>query len=112
MNDNIVQLDNNLQPEQTAYDTVFSALMNYSVPELKKMFTEVLAHKRQSIKSKLKVGTKVYVLQQMQGEPFRTPGIIERVNIKRCVVQIGGRLYNVPMTQIEIADDHEHYPHA
>ena len=112
MNDKVIQLDNNLQPEQTAYDTVFSALLNYSVPELKAMFTDVLAHKRHSLKSKLKVGDKVYVLQQMHGEPFRTPGIIERVNIKRCVVQINGRLYNVPMTQLEIADDHEHYPHA
>ena len=54
MNDKVIQLDNNPQPEQTAYDTVFSALLNFSTPELKKMFTEVLAHKRQDIKSKLK----------------------------------------------------------
>ena len=112
MTDNIIQLDNNLQPEQTAYETVFSALMNFSVPELKRMFTEVLAHKRQSVKSKLKVGTKVYILQHMRGEPFRTPGVIERVNIKRCIVNMDGRLYDVPMTNIEIAADHEHYPHA
>jgi len=108
MTNNIIQLDNNLQPEQTAYDTVFSALMNYSVPELKKMFTEVLAHKRQSIKSQLKVGTKVYVLSK----DYRKPGVINRVNIKRCIVEIDGKLWDVPLQNIEIATDHEYYPHA
>lgn len=120
MNDKVIQLDNNPQPEQTAYDTVFSALLNFSVPELKKMFTEVLENKRQSIKSKLKVGTKVYIIHRKNreyarkgfDEAYRTPGVIERVNIKRCVVKIGDRLYDVPMTSIEIADDHEFYPHA
>ena len=120
MNDKVVQLDNNPQPEQTAYDTVFSALLNFSTPELKKMFTEVLAHKRQSIKSKLKPGSKIYVVHTEPGEnasrgidlAYRTPGVIERVNIKRCIVKINGRSYDVPMTNIEIADDHEFYPHA
>jgi len=121
MNDKVIALDNNPQPEQTAYDTVFSALLNYSVPELNKMFVEVLAHKRRNIKSKLKVGTKVYVLDKFQGndgkEMYRIPGTIERINIKRCLVRLGGQhdnkqVYDVPLTNIEIADDHEFYPHA
>ncbi len=44
------------------------------------------------------VGDKVYVVQKTK----RTEGRITKINKVKCVVDMRGRLYNVPMSMLEL----------
>ena len=50
-------------------------------------------------KSTLCVGSKVNVVQKTK----KTPGVITKMNIKRALVDMSGRLYNVPFSMLELA---------
>ena len=50
-------------------------------------------------KSVLNVGSKVNVVQKTK----KTPGIIIKMNIKKAIVDMSGRLYNVPFSMLELA---------
>ena len=50
-------------------------------------------------KSSLSVGANVFVVQKTK----RTPGVITKMNIKKAVVDMSGRLYNVPFSMLELA---------
>jgi hypothetical protein len=50
-------------------------------------------------KATLNVGDNVWVVQKTK----RTPGVIEKVNIKRAIVDMQGSSYNVPLSMIEVA---------
>ena len=50
-------------------------------------------------KSSLSVGANVFVDQKTK----RTPGVITKMNIKKAVVDMSGRLYNVPFSMLELA---------
>ena len=45
-----------------------------------------------------RVGDEVYVVQKTK----RTPGKITKINMKKCVVDMRGRSYNVPMAMLEL----------
>ena len=45
-----------------------------------------------------KVGDEVYVVQKTK----KTPGIITKINVKKCLVDMNGRSYRVPMAMIEL----------
>ena len=49
-------------------------------------------------KSSLCVGAKVYVVQKTK----KTPGVITKMNIKKAIVDMNGRLYNVPFAMLEL----------
>ena len=49
-------------------------------------------------KSVLSVGAKVWVVQKTK----RTKGTITKINQKKCVVDMRGRLFNVPMSMLEL----------
>ena len=50
-------------------------------------------------KSTLTVGSEVWVVQKTK----RTSGVITKMNIKKAVVDMSGRLYNVPFSMLELA---------
>ena len=50
-------------------------------------------------KSVLTVGANVFVVQKTK----KTPGVIEKVNQTRAIVNMKGRSYNVPFTMLEAA---------
>ena len=50
-------------------------------------------------KTTLSVGSEVWVVQKTK----RTPGVITKMNIKKAVVDMSGRLYNVPFSMLELA---------
>jgi hypothetical protein len=50
-------------------------------------------------KSSLSVGSNVFVVQKTK----RTPGVITKMNIKKAIVDMSGRLYNVPFSMLELA---------
>ena len=50
-------------------------------------------------KATLSVGQKVFVVQKTK----KTPGIITKINHTKCVVDMLGRSYRVPMSMLEAA---------
>ena len=46
----------------------------------------------------LSVGDEVYVVQKTK----KTPGRITKINVKKCLVDMNGRSYRVPMAMIEL----------
>ena len=44
------------------------------------------------------VGDEVYVVQKTK----KTPGRITKINVKKCLVDMNGRSYRVPMAMIEL----------
>ena len=51
------------------------------------------------IKSTLKVGSKVNIVQKTK----KTPGVITKIMNSKCLVDLYGKIYRVPMTMLEVA---------
>ena len=51
------------------------------------------------IKSVMKVGLKVNVVQKTK----KTSGIITKIMQSKCLVDLSGRVYRVPMSMLEVA---------
>ena len=49
------------------------------------------------VKSMMRVGMKVNVVQKTK----KTPGTITKINQSKCLVDIAGRIYTVPMSMLE-----------
>jgi hypothetical protein len=64
---------------------------------------EVIAFSRNVIemkaKSEISVGSEVFVVQKTK----KTLGIVEKVNVKKAIVNMNGSRYNVPLTMLEVA---------
>ena len=54
---------------------------------------------KQKVRSEMTVGTKVNVVQKTK----KTPGVITKIMDTRCLVDLSGRIYRVPMTMLEVA---------
>jgi len=50
-------------------------------------------------KSSLGVGSKVWVVQKTK----KTEGIVTKMNIKKALVDMRGRIYSVPFSMLELA---------
>ena len=70
-----------------------------SLSELNELSTFISECKTMLGKSALSVGSKVNVVQKTK----KTPGVITKMNIKRALVDMSGRLYNVPFSMLELA---------
>ena len=53
---------------------------------------------KNKVKSELKVGSEVYIVQKTK----KTPGIITKIMQSRCLVKMRDMTYRVPMTMIEL----------
>ena len=54
---------------------------------------------KNKIKSTLKVGMNVFIVQKTK----KTPGVITKINQKKCLVKTGMTTYQVPMSMLEAA---------
>ena len=54
-------------------------------------------------KSALTVGANVFVVQKTK----KTPGVVEKINQTRAIVNMKGRSYNVPFSMLENLNDYQ-----
>ena len=73
--------------------------MGLTLTELNQVLDMVYDVKTLKAKSVLTVGANVFVVQKTK----KTPGVIEKVNQTRAIVNMKGRSYNVPFSMLEAA---------
>ena len=74
-------------------------LMGLSLTELNQVLDMVYDIKTLKAKSVLTVGANVFVVQKTK----KTPGVIEKINQTRAIVNMKGRRYTVPFSMLEAA---------
>ena len=72
---------------------------NFSTSELQSLMSYTRTVQETQTKATLNVGDDVWVVQKTK----RTAGTITKVNVKRAIVNMQGRSYNVPLSMIEAA---------
>ena len=70
-----------------------------SLSELNELSSFINDCKTMLGKSALCVGSKVNVVQKTK----KTPGVITKMNIKKALVDMRGRIYSVPFAMLELA---------
>ena len=83
----------------TKLSKINDQLMVLSLTELNQILDMVYDIKTLKAKSVLTVGANVFVVQKTK----KTPGVIEKVNQTRAIVNMKGRSYNVPFSMLEAA---------
>ena len=83
----------------TKLSKINDQLMGLSLTELNQVIDTVYDIKTLKAKSVLTVGANVFVVQKTK----KTPGVIEKVNQTRAIVNMKGRSYNVPFSMLEAA---------
>ena len=83
----------------TKLSKINDQLMGLSLTELNQVIDMVYDIKTLKAKSVLTVGANVFVAQKTK----KTPGVIEKVNQTRAIVNMKGRSYNVPFSMLEAA---------
>ena len=76
-----------------------AGIQQMSLTELNELSSFISDVKVMNAKSSLSVGQKVFVVQKTK----KTPGVITKINQSRCVVDMLGRSYRVPMSMLEAA---------
>ena len=74
-------------------------LMGLSVSELSQVSRMIDSIKTLKSKSSLFVGQNVFVVQKTK----KTPGVVEKINQTRAIVNMKGRRYTVPFSMLEAA---------
>jgi hypothetical protein len=74
-------------------------LMSMNLTELNNVISVINDIKVLKAKTALSVGANVFVVQKTK----KTPGIIEKINQTRAIVNMKGRSYNVPFAMLEAA---------
>ena len=83
----------------TKLSKINDQLMGLSLTELNQVLDMVYDIKTLKAKSVLTVGANVFVVQKTK----KTPGVIEKVNQTRAIVNMKRRSYNVPFSMLEAA---------
>ena len=83
----------------TKLSKINDQLMGLSLTELNQVLDMVYDVKTLKAKSVLSVGANVFVVQKTK----KTPGVIEKINQTRAIVNMKGRSYNVPFSMLEAA---------
>mgnify|MGYP001584919001 FL=1 len=71
---------------------------SFSVDELNNLMAFIRSVQTDQAKDSISVGDNVWVVQKTK----RTPGVVTKVNIKKAVVDMRGRTYNVPLSMLEV----------
>jgi len=74
-------------------------LFSMSIEDLnntKALIADIIKNK---IKSVMKVGMKVNVVQKTK----KTPGVITKIMQSKCLVDLNGKIYRVQMSMLEVA---------
>tara|TARA_R110002153_G_scaffold131002_1_gene279872 strand:- start:65 stop:322 length:258 start_codon:yes stop_codon:yes gene_type:complete len=80
-------------------NTFNNKLFSMSIEDLnntKDLIVDIIKNK---VKSVMKVGMKVNVVQKTK----KTPGVITKIMQSKCLVDLSGRVYRVPMSMLEVA---------
>ena len=83
----------------TTIPLIKAGIQQLSLTELNELSSFISDVKVMNAKSSLSVGQKVFVVQKTK----KTPGVITKINQSRCVVDMLGRSYRVPMSMLEAA---------
>ena len=78
---------------------VKSEIQKMNLAQLNELSAFINDCKVLSAKATLKVGLKVNVVQKTK----KTPGVITKINQSKCLVDMLGRIYRVPMSMLEAA---------
>jgi len=78
---------------------VKSEIQKMNLSQLNELSAFINDCKVLNAKATLKVGQKVNVVQKTK----KTPGIITKINQSKCLVDMLGRIYRVPMSMLEAA---------
>ena len=78
---------------------VTDQLMGLTISELTQVQSLIQEVKTMKAKSALTVGANVFVVQKTK----KTPGVVEKINQTREIVNMKGRSYNVPFSMLEAA---------
>ena len=76
-----------------------AGIQQLSLSELNELSSFISDVKVINAKASLSVGQKVFVVQKTK----KTPGVITKINQSKCVVDMSGRSYRVPMSMLEAA---------
>ena len=76
---------------------VTDQLMGLTISELTQVQSLIQEVKTMKAKSALTVGANVFVVQKTK----KTPGVVEKINQTRAIVNMKGRSYNVPFSMLE-----------
>ena len=79
--------------------TMMEQLDNMSISQLNDTKDIIDVMIKNKVKNQMKVGMKVNVVQKTK----KTPGVITRIMQSKCLVDLSGRIYRVPMTMLEAA---------
>ena len=77
---------------------VTDQLMGLTISELTQVQSLIQEVKTMKAKSALTVGANVFVVQKTK----KTPGVVEKINQTRAIVNMKGRSYNVPFSMLEL----------
>ena len=78
---------------------MLETLNNMSISKLNDTNAIIDTLIKYKLKNEMKVGTKVNVVQKTK----KTPGVITKIMNSKCLVDLSGRIYRVPMTMLEVA---------
>ena len=81
-------------------DDVKSAISkgHFDLQQLNDLRSFIVSVSVSNAKSSITVGSNVWVVQKTK----RTPGVVTKVNIKKAQVDMRGRIYNVPLSMLEL----------
>jgi len=79
--------------------TMMKSLNDMSITQLNDTKAMIDTLIKQKVRSEMTVGTKVNVVQKTK----KTPGVITKIMNTKCLVDLSGRVYRVPMTMLEVA---------
>jgi|TARA_R110000803_G_scaffold60544_3_gene119845 uncharacterized protein YwbE len=79
--------------------TMMEQLDSLSVTQLKNTKDIIDVMIKNKVKNEMKVGMKVNVVQKTK----KTPGVITKIMNARCLVDLSGKVYRVPMSMLEAA---------
>lgn len=71
---------------------------NFNHSELAELIAYTRAVMTDQAKDSIEVGSNVWVIQKTK----RTAGVVTKVNIKKCLVDMKGRSYSVPLSMLEV----------
>jgi hypothetical protein len=81
-------------------DTIKSAISkgHFDLNELNDLRSFIVSVSVSNAKTSISVGDNVWIVQKTK----RTQGVVEKVNIKKAVVNMRGGRYNVPLSMLEL----------
>ena len=89
-------MTNNIGNEMKSFNQQLFSMDIEDLKLTKDLITDIIKNK---IKSTLKVGMNVFIVQKTK----KTPGVITKINQKKCLVKSGMTTYQVPMSMLEVA---------